>query len=186
MRWPCWMRWAGSWRRADHRQRHAAGAGAVAWLLLPVRILGGRAQRASLQAVEQALQAEQCVIVFPAGEVSRLSLQGIRDGRWNAVSSVSPAPATRRCCRYGCRRVTRPCSTAPQRVQTCRYRSAGAGDVCPPQAPAAPADRPTDAAGCATGPGAAAAEAVRDALYALGREQQNAELREDVQPWPSR
>ena len=28
-------------------------------LLLPVRILGGRAQRASLQAVEQALQAEQ-------------------------------------------------------------------------------------------------------------------------------
>lgn len=52
-------------------------------LLLPVRILGGRAQRASLQAVEQALAAEQCVIVFPAGEVSRLSLQGIRDGRWN-------------------------------------------------------------------------------------------------------
>ncbi len=52
-------------------------------LLLPVRILGGRAQRASLQAIEQALEAEQCVIVFPAGEVSRLSLQGIRDGRWN-------------------------------------------------------------------------------------------------------
>ena len=52
-------------------------------LLLPVRILGGRAQRASLQAVEQALAAEQCVIVFPAGEVSRLSLRGIRDGRWN-------------------------------------------------------------------------------------------------------
>lgn len=52
-------------------------------LLLPVRILGGRAQRASLQAVQQALAAEQCVIVFPAGEVSRLSLRGIRDGRWN-------------------------------------------------------------------------------------------------------
>ena len=52
-------------------------------LMLPVRILGGQAQRASLQAIEQALEAEQCVIVFPAGEVSRLSLQGIRDGRWN-------------------------------------------------------------------------------------------------------
>ncbi|WP_433852468.1 lysophospholipid acyltransferase family protein [Stenotrophomonas nitritireducens] len=52
-------------------------------LLLPVRILGGRAGRASLQAVEQALAAGQCVIVFPAGEVSRLSLRGIRDGRWN-------------------------------------------------------------------------------------------------------
>ncbi|WNH50902.1 lysophospholipid acyltransferase family protein [Stenotrophomonas oahuensis] len=51
-------------------------------LLLPVRMLGGKIQRASLQAVEQALAAEQCVIVFPAGEVSRLSLQGIRDGRW--------------------------------------------------------------------------------------------------------
>ena len=51
-------------------------------LLLPVRILGGRAQRGSLHAVEQALAAEQCVIVFPAGEVSRLSLRGIRDGRW--------------------------------------------------------------------------------------------------------
>ncbi|MBM9914805.1 MULTISPECIES: lysophospholipid acyltransferase family protein [Stenotrophomonas] len=51
-------------------------------LLLPVRILGGKVQRTSLQAVEQALAAEQCVIVFPAGEVSRLSLLGIRDGRW--------------------------------------------------------------------------------------------------------
>ncbi|MEI2260492.1 lysophospholipid acyltransferase family protein [Stenotrophomonas indicatrix] len=51
-------------------------------LLLPVRILGGKVQRTSLLAVEQALAAEQCVIVFPAGEVSRLSLLGIRDGRW--------------------------------------------------------------------------------------------------------
>ncbi|WP_369039805.1 lysophospholipid acyltransferase family protein [Stenotrophomonas maltophilia] len=51
-------------------------------LLLPVRILGGKVQRGSLHAVEQALAAEQCVIVFPAGEVSRLSLLGIRDGRW--------------------------------------------------------------------------------------------------------
>jgi len=51
-------------------------------LLLPVRILGGKVQRSSLQAVEQALAGEQCVIVFPAGEVSRLSLLGIRDGRW--------------------------------------------------------------------------------------------------------
>lgn len=51
-------------------------------LLLPVRILGGKAQRGSLHAVEEALAAEQCVIVFPAGEVSRLSLRGIRDGRW--------------------------------------------------------------------------------------------------------
>ncbi|KAF1013960.1 MAG: hypothetical protein GAK31_02983 [Stenotrophomonas maltophilia] len=51
-------------------------------LLLPVRILGGKVQRASLQAVQRALEAEQCVIAFPAGGVSRLSLRGIRDGRW--------------------------------------------------------------------------------------------------------
>lgn len=51
-------------------------------LLLPLRILGGRPGAASLQAIVSALAAEQCVIVFPAGEVSRLSLRGVRDTRW--------------------------------------------------------------------------------------------------------
>ena len=51
-------------------------------LLLPVRVLGGRASADSLRAVEQALAAEQCVIVFPAGEVSRLGPMGVRDTRW--------------------------------------------------------------------------------------------------------
>lgn len=51
-------------------------------LLLPVRILGGRPSADSLRAVEQALEAEQCVIIFPAGEVARLGLRGVRDGRW--------------------------------------------------------------------------------------------------------
>ncbi|KFL35767.1 lysophospholipid acyltransferase family protein [Arenimonas donghaensis] len=51
-------------------------------LLLPVRILGGRPTPDSLRAVEAALEQEQCVIVFPAGEVSRLGWRGIRDGRW--------------------------------------------------------------------------------------------------------
>ena len=51
-------------------------------LLLPVRILGGRPDPASLQAIEASLQAEQCVIVFPAGEVARLGMRGVRDGRW--------------------------------------------------------------------------------------------------------
>jgi putative hemolysin len=54
----------------------------LAGLLLPVRILGGRASGDSLRAIEQALELEQCVIVFPAGEVSRLGLRGVRDGRW--------------------------------------------------------------------------------------------------------
>ena len=51
-------------------------------LLLPVRILGGRPTVDSLRAIEAALAREECVIVFPAGEVSRLGPRGIRDGRW--------------------------------------------------------------------------------------------------------
>ena len=51
-------------------------------LLLAVRILGGRPGAESLRAVDQALHAEQCVIVFPAGEVARLGLRGVTDGRW--------------------------------------------------------------------------------------------------------
>ena len=51
-------------------------------LLLPLRILGGRPNAESLAAVEQALHAEQCVVIFPAGEVSRLHWRGIADTRW--------------------------------------------------------------------------------------------------------
>lgn len=51
-------------------------------LLLPVRILGGKPDPASLAAIGQALEREQCVIVFPAGEVSRLGARGISDARW--------------------------------------------------------------------------------------------------------
>ncbi|KFN46401.1 hypothetical protein N790_08630, partial [Arenimonas malthae CC-JY-1] len=54
----------------------------LADLLLPLRILGGKPTAQSLAAVEAALEQEQCVIVFPAGEVSRLGLRGVRDGRW--------------------------------------------------------------------------------------------------------
>lgn len=51
-------------------------------LLLPVRILGGRPTPESLHAVEQALARDECVVVFPAGEVARLGPRGVRDGRW--------------------------------------------------------------------------------------------------------
>ncbi|MEL1266109.1 GNAT family N-acyltransferase [Pseudoxanthomonas putridarboris] len=59
-----------------------AGIEPLSGLLLPVRILGGKPGADSVRAVEQALEAEQCVIVFPAGEVSRLGLRGVRDTRW--------------------------------------------------------------------------------------------------------
>ncbi|MFT3763522.1 MAG: lysophospholipid acyltransferase family protein [Pseudoxanthomonas sp.] len=51
-------------------------------LLLPVRILGGRPGAESIAAIEQALEREECVIVFPAGEVSRLGARGVTDTRW--------------------------------------------------------------------------------------------------------
>lgn len=51
-------------------------------LLLPLRIIGGRPSPESLQAVGAALAAEQAVIVFPAGAVARLGLQGPADPRW--------------------------------------------------------------------------------------------------------
>ncbi|TLX21179.1 GNAT family N-acetyltransferase [Thermomonas fusca] len=56
--------------------------GGLGELLLPVRILGGRPAPESLRAVRAALARGECVIVFPAGEVSRLGPRGIRDGRW--------------------------------------------------------------------------------------------------------
>lgn len=51
-------------------------------LLLPLRVLGGGAGAESVRAIEAALRREECVIVFPAGEVSRLSPRGVRDRRW--------------------------------------------------------------------------------------------------------
>lgn len=51
-------------------------------LLLPLRILGGNAGADSLRAIGRALENEECVIVFPAGEVSRLGPRGVRDTRW--------------------------------------------------------------------------------------------------------
>lgn len=55
---------------------------ALSDLLLPLRILGGKPGAQSLAAVEAALAAEQAVIVFPAGEVSRLGWRGVADSRW--------------------------------------------------------------------------------------------------------
>lgn len=54
----------------------------LADLLLPLRILGGRPAPESLAAVDAALDAGMAVIVFPAGEVSRLTSAGISDTRW--------------------------------------------------------------------------------------------------------
>ena len=92
-------------------------------LLLPVRVFGGRAAADSLRAIDQALAAEQCVIVFPAGEVSRLGLRGVRDSRWrqgfvrfarNAGAPVQPVRIVARnsALFYGASALYKPAATA--------------------------------------------------------------------------
>jgi putative hemolysin len=51
-------------------------------LLLPVNVFGGRGA-GGLRDAYRALEAEQALIVFPSGEVSRLRPQGVRDVRWS-------------------------------------------------------------------------------------------------------
>jgi putative hemolysin len=52
-------------------------------LLLPVDSMQGRTGKNQLKSIREHLNNEAAVIIFPAGEVSRMSPQGIRDGRWN-------------------------------------------------------------------------------------------------------
>ncbi len=61
------------------------------WLMEPLRPfflavnnMGGSNSKQKLQNIHHALDQEQAVIFFPAGEVSRLSLRGIRDGKWRS------------------------------------------------------------------------------------------------------
>lgn len=57
---------------------------ALEHLFLPVDNLGGNTRKANINRIVSALQQDEAVIVFPAGEVSRAGLTGIRDGRWNS------------------------------------------------------------------------------------------------------
>lgn len=53
-------------------------------LLLPVRVFGGRSSPEALRGIDAALQGGAAVIVFPAGEVSRLGWRGVRDRPWRS------------------------------------------------------------------------------------------------------
>lgn len=52
-------------------------------LLLPVDNMGQQTRRDNIRAIEAHLQDEGAVIIFPAGEVSRIAPQGVRDSKWN-------------------------------------------------------------------------------------------------------
>lgn len=53
-------------------------------MLLPVNNMQGGTPKEHLQNIHQHLKQEGAVLIFPAGEVSRLRPQGIRDTRWNS------------------------------------------------------------------------------------------------------
>ncbi len=51
--------------------------------LLPVRNMTGNSKKQHILRITAALNEEEAVIIFPAGEVSRFGPGGIRDGRWH-------------------------------------------------------------------------------------------------------
>ena len=51
--------------------------------LLPVSTMTGGSMKRHILPIGSALAREEAVIMFPAGEVSRLGTGGIRDGRWH-------------------------------------------------------------------------------------------------------
>ncbi len=55
---------------------------ALSSLIIPVDNMGKGSALGSYRRVVQALNAEQAVILFPAGEVSRISPAGVRDPHW--------------------------------------------------------------------------------------------------------
>lgn len=137
-------------------------------LLLPVRIFGGRPCAADLQAIGDSLRAEQCVIMFPAGEVSRLGLKGVRDTHWRkgfvrlARDSGAPVLPVRIAARnsalfYGASALFKPAGTAllAREMFARRHRPLTLHAGKPMQ--------PDFSAGAD-----AVMQSVRDALYALG------------------
>nr|MBF0682004.1 lysophospholipid acyltransferase family protein [Pseudomonas sp.] len=100
-----------------------ARLGGLADLLIPVPVLEGRASGSQLEAVRQMLQAEGAVIIFPAGEVSRWDLRGVRDGVWRKgfvrMAQAADAPilpvrieGRNSALFYGASALCRPLSTA--------------------------------------------------------------------------
>lgn len=52
--------------------------------IIPVDNMSGKLSRDSLTKIQEALNNEEAIIFFPAGEVSRAYLNGIRDGKWKS------------------------------------------------------------------------------------------------------
>ena len=69
----------------------------LASVFLPVDVLSDKKQlKATYKVMLDALAAEQAIILFPAGEVSRITPKGVRDGAWQSgflkLAQKSQAP----------------------------------------------------------------------------------------------
>ncbi|WP_144392010.1 GNAT family N-acyltransferase [Pleionea sediminis] len=65
-------------------------------VMLPVNNMNGKTPKQNFQAINEHLENEGAVIIFPAGEVSRMSFSGVKDGPWRsgflAMASMAKAP----------------------------------------------------------------------------------------------
>ena len=57
---------------------------ALSSLFLPVDNLSKSTRKSSVARIVECLNNDEAVIVFPAGEVSRIRPGGVRDGKWNS------------------------------------------------------------------------------------------------------
>ncbi|MFO7551004.1 MAG: GNAT family N-acyltransferase [Haliea sp.] len=53
-------------------------------VLLPVTNMGGSTPRKNLRRIRDHLEQDGALIIFPAGEVSRFGVKGVKDGEWQA------------------------------------------------------------------------------------------------------
>lgn len=52
-------------------------------ILIPVNTFGNQLTRESVRTINKSLDDEQLLLIFPAGEVSRIRPSGVKDGKWN-------------------------------------------------------------------------------------------------------
>lgn len=52
-------------------------------VLLPIDNMSGKTARENLRNISNYLEQDGAVVIFPAGEVSRMSPTGVKDGKWN-------------------------------------------------------------------------------------------------------
>jgi len=52
-------------------------------MLLPVKVLTGGSSTQHIRRINRSLEADESIIMFPSGEVSRLGFSGVKDGTWH-------------------------------------------------------------------------------------------------------